>query len=190
MHFTDLFIKRPVLSTVISLLILVLGMRSLDLLPVREYPFTQNAVITVETSYTGADPAVVSGFITTPIERSIAQANGIDYMMSNSTQGYSEIKAYLRLNYDPSKALTDINTKVGAVLNELPKDTLPPTLDISVGNSLHAMYIAFCSDILPNNKITDYLTIGSSCCRNKIIGCQRICYIVRSNFKRCHFRRV
>lgn len=157
MHFTDLFIKRPVLATVISLLILVLGIRSLDLLPVREYPFMQNAVITIETNYTGADPDVMSGFITTPLEQSIAQANGIDYMTSNSTQGYSQIQANLRLNYDPSQALTDINTKVGAVLNELPKDALRPTLDISIGDSFDSLYIGFYSDILPNNKITDYL---------------------------------
>lgn len=157
MHFTDLFIKKPVLAIVISLLILVLGLRSLDLLPVREYPFTENALITITTTYTGAAPETISGFITSPLERSIAQANGIDYMISSSTQGYSQIQAYLRLNYDPSKALIDINTKVGAVLNELPKEALQPTLDISIGDTLDSMYIGFYSDILPNNKITDYL---------------------------------
>src|SRR5690242_6789837 len=107
MKFTDIFIKRPVLATVISLLILVLGLRSLDLLPIRQFPFTQNAVITVSTVYTGADANVVAGFITTPLENSIAQANGIDYLVSNSAQGISTIQAYLRLNYDPNKALNE-----------------------------------------------------------------------------------
>src|SRR3569623_624232 len=105
MKFTDLFIHRPVLATVVSLLILVLRLRSLGLLPIRQYPFTQNAVITVTTAYTGADPALMAGFITTPLEGSIAQANGIDYMTSSSTQGLSTIQANFRLNYDPEKAL-------------------------------------------------------------------------------------
>src|SRR5476651_2208165 len=112
MQFTDIFIKRPVLATVVSALILVLGLRSLGLLPIREYPFTENAVVTVTTTFTGADPAVVAGFITTPLEMSISQANGIDYMTSTSMQNASIISIYLRLNYDPNKALADINTKV------------------------------------------------------------------------------
>src|SRR5689334_4611815 len=109
MHFTDLFIRRPVLASVVSLLILVLGLRALLSLPVRQYPFTENAVITVSSSYIGADPSVIAGFITTPLENSIAQANGIDYMTSTSTQGLSTINANLRLNYDPNKALTEIS---------------------------------------------------------------------------------
>lgn len=157
MKFTDIFIERPVLATVISLLILVLGLRSLGLLPVREYPFTENAVITVTTTYVGADPALIAGFITTPLENSIAQAEGIDYMTSTSTQGVSTISANLVLNYDPNKALTEINTKVNAVLNQLPTQAQQPTLSISVGQTIDSMYIGFYSDKLPNNKITDYL---------------------------------
>jgi multidrug efflux pump len=157
MNFTDLYIKRPVLATVISLMILVLGLRSLWLLPVREFPFTQNAVVTVTTVYTGADPELVAGFITTPLEQSIAQANGIDYMTSTSNQNVSTIVANLRLNYDSQKALTEINTKVNAVLNQLPKDAQLPSITVAIGDVLDAMYIGFYSDILPSNKITDYL---------------------------------
>ena len=91
MQFTDIFIRRPVLATVISLLILVLGLRSINLLPVMQYPFTENAIVTITTTYTGADPAVIAGFITTPLENSIAQANGIDYMTSTSISGVSTI---------------------------------------------------------------------------------------------------
>src|SRR5690242_3157065 len=100
MRFTDLYIKKPVLATVISLLIFTLGLRSIFSLPIRQYPFTQNAVVTVSTTFTGADPALVAGFITTPLENSIAQANGIDYMTSSSTQSLSTIQANLVLNYD------------------------------------------------------------------------------------------
>lgn len=157
MKFTDIFIKRPVLATVISLLILVLGLRSVDLLPVRQFPFTQNAVITVSTAYTGADPDVVAGFITTPLENSIAQANGIDYLVSSSGQSESQIQAYLRLNYDPNKALGEINTKVNAVLNQLPKSAQQPVITIDVGQTIDSMYMGFYSKILPANNITDYL---------------------------------
>ena len=157
MRFTDLFIRRPVLATVVSLMILVLGLRSIGLLQVREYPMTQNAVVTVATFYTGADPSLVAGFITTPLENSIAQANGIDYLTSSSTQSQSIIQASLRLNYDPNKALTEINTKVNAVLNQLPKDAQQPVLSVAIGETIDSMYIGFYSKILPTNKITDYL---------------------------------
>jgi len=157
MNFTDIFIRRPVLATVISLLILVLGLRSMDQLLVREYPETQNAVVTISTTYFGADPDLVSGFITTPLENSIAQANGIDYLTSKSTQGVSIITANLRLNYDPNKALTEITTKVNAVLNQLPRDTQQPVIDVQIGESIDSMYIGFYSNDLPTNKITDYL---------------------------------
>jgi multidrug efflux pump len=157
MRFTDLFIRRPVLATVVSLLILVLGLRSMGVLPIREYPETQNAVVTVSTVYFGADPALVSGFITTPLENSIAQANGIDYLTSSSTQGVSTIQAYLRLNYDSNKALTEINTKVNAVLNQLPREAQQPVISVAVGETIDSMYIGFNSEVLPTNKITDYL---------------------------------
>ena len=158
MRFTDIFIKRPVLATVVSLLILVLGLRAVFSLPIRQYPFTQNAVVTVSTAYTGADPDVIAGFITTPLENSIAQASGIDYLTSSSTQSISTIQAFLRLNYDPLKALSDINTKVTAVLNSLPRGSQQPVITIDVGQTIDAMYIGFYSNTLPRNNITDYLT--------------------------------
>lgn len=157
MQFTDLFIKRPVLATVISLLTLAMGLRAIDSLPIMQYPFTENAVVTVTTTYTGADPAVVAGFITTPLENSIAQANGIDYMTSSSTPGTSTITVNLRLNYDALKALSDINTKVNAVLNQLPKNSQLPVITVTVGQTIDSMYIGFYSKDLPINKITDYL---------------------------------
>ncbi|OZB75078.1 MAG: multidrug efflux protein [Thiomonas sp. 14-64-326] len=156
--FTDIFIDRPVLAVVVSLVILVLGLRSVGLLPVLQYPYTQNAVVTVTTTYPGADANLVASFITTPLENAIAQANGIDYMTSSSVQSSSTITANLRLNYDPDKALTEINTKVNSVLNQLPAAAQKPVLTVSIGQTIDAMYIGFYSDVLKPNQITDYIT--------------------------------
>ncbi|HVS26776.1 MAG TPA: efflux RND transporter permease subunit [Burkholderiales bacterium] len=158
MKFTDLFIKRPVLATVVSLLILLLGMRSLDLMNVRQYPYTTNAIVTVSTVYTGASPDLVQGFITTPLETQIASADGIDYLESSSVQGLSTITAHIKLNYDPNIALTQITSKVNKVRNQLPPGSLDPTIDVSVGDTTAVMYLSFYSDILQSNQITDYLT--------------------------------
>jgi len=126
-------------------------------LPILQYPRTENAIVTITTIYYGADPDVVAGFITTPLENAVAQANGIDYMTSTSQTGTSTISVYLRLNYDPDKALTEINTKVNSVLNQLPVGTLQPTMTVQIGQTIDAMYIGFNSDALAPNQITDYL---------------------------------
>ncbi len=131
MRFTDLFLRRPVLATVVNLVILVLGLRALMSLPVNQYPSTQNAVVTINTAYFGADAQTVAGFITQPLEAAIAQAQGIDYLSSNSLMGASVITATLRLNYDASRALTEINTQVNSVRNQLPP---PSTATGSVGS--------------------------------------------------------
>ena len=157
MNFTDIFIRRPVLATVVSLMILVLGLRAVGSLPILQYPRTENTVVTVTTTYYGADPNVIAGFIATPLENAIAQANGIDYMSSTSQTGVNVISVYLRLNYDADKALTEINTKIQSVLNQLPSGTQQPVLTVKVGQTIDAMYMGFDSDVLPRNKITDYL---------------------------------
>ncbi len=157
MNFTDIFIRKPVLATTISLLILVLGARSLASLSVRQYPKTQNAVVTISTAYYGADAQTVAGFITQPLEAAIAQAQGIDYMSSTSTLGASIITATLRLNYDANRALTEITTQVSSVRNQLPPEAQQPVLSVQVGQTIDAMYMGFFSDVLPNNNVTDYL---------------------------------
>src|SRR5665213_504575 len=126
MNFTDIFVRRPVLATVVSLIILVLGLRAVGSLPILQYPRTENTVVTVSTTYYGADPDVIAGFISTPLENAIAQANGIDYMTSTSQSSVSVITANLRLNYDPDKAVTEINSKVTSVLNQLPPGSQQP----------------------------------------------------------------
>jgi multidrug efflux pump len=157
MHFTDIFIRRPVLATVVSLLILVIGLRALMSLPILQYPQTESAVITVQTVYYGADADTVAGFITTPLENAIAQANGIDYMTSTSQNGVSTITVNLRLNYEATKALTEISAKITSVRNQLPAQAQQPTLTIEVGETIDALYIGFNSDVLEANNITDYL---------------------------------
>ncbi len=157
MNFTDIFIRRPILATVVSMMLLVLGLRALTELPVLQYPRTENAVVTITTAYYGADPDIIAGFITTPLENKIAQANGIDYISSTSHNSLSTITANLRLNFDPNKALTEINTKVNAVLNQLPPEAQTPVLSVKIGQDIDAMYIGFSSDVIPANKITDYL---------------------------------
>ncbi len=157
MNFTDIFIRKPVLATTVSLLILVLGLRSVTDLPVRQFPKTQNAVVTVSTAYYGADAQTVAGFITQPLEAAIAQAQGIDYLSSTSSSGVSTITATLRLNYDANRALTEINTQVNSVRNQLPPESQQPVLTVQVGETVDAMYMGFFSDVLPNNGVTDYL---------------------------------
>ena len=157
MNFTDLFIRRPVLSVVISLLILVLGLRAVFSLPINQYPRTQNAVVTITTNYFGADAQTVAGFITQPLESAIAQAQGIDYLSSNSLMGASIITATLRLNYDANKALTEINTQVSSVRNQLPPQAQQPVLKVQIGQTIDSMYMGFYSNVLPTNNVTDFL---------------------------------
>ncbi|PJJ22014.1 multidrug efflux pump [Janthinobacterium sp. 67] len=158
MNFTDLFIRRPVLAMVVSLLLVVLGLRSLFSLPINQYPKTQNAVVTISTTYYGADAQTVAGFITQPLESAIAQAQGIDYLSSSSSSGVSTITATLRLNYDANRALTEINTQVSSVKNQLPAQAQTPVLTVERGQTTDAMYLGFYSKTLPTNNVTDYLS--------------------------------
>lgn len=157
MKFTDIFIRKPVLATVISLLILLIGLRAALDLNVRQFPEIRNAAVTVTTQYIGADADLVQGFITTPLEREIAAAEGIDYLVSSSSAGVSTIQAFLRLDYDPNAALTQIAAEVNKMRSDLPEDALDPVVQLSVGSDVAAMYLSFYSEILDANQITDYL---------------------------------
>ena len=148
MNFTAIFIKRPVLATVISLLILVLGLRSIFSMPVRQYPEVQSATITVDTVYYGASADVIAGFITSPIEQAMAQAQGIDYITSKSVSSMSTITAHLRLNYDANKALTEINAKVNTVKDQLPTNAQDPRISIETAGSFASMILTFTSDTM------------------------------------------
>ncbi|MBU3613387.1 efflux RND transporter permease subunit [Polynucleobacter sp. Latsch14-2] len=157
MNWTDIFIRKPVLSLVVSALVLVFGLKAIGSLPVNQYPQTQNAIVTITTSYYGADPETIAGFITQPLEASVAQAQGIDYLSSTSVSGTSTIIATLKLNYDSNAALTQIQTQISAVKNQLPPQAQQPVLTVQVGQSTDAMYMGFYSDEIQNNATTDYL---------------------------------
>jgi multidrug efflux pump len=156
--FTDHFIRRPVLAMVVNLVILIAGIQAYFSLNVRQYPRNENAVITVTTAYIGADADLVRGFITTPIERAVAAADGIDYIESSSSQGISMVKAVLKLNYDGNKALAEISTKVDQVRGDLPPESEVPILTIETADSQFASaYLRFGSSVLEPNEVTDYL---------------------------------
>jgi multidrug efflux pump len=158
MKFTDIFIRRPVLALVINLLIIIAGLQAIRSLNVRQYPRSDNSVVTVSTVYVGASAELVRGFITTPMERSIAAADGIDYLESQSIQGLATIKARLKLNYDPIKALSEISAKVDQVRGDLPPEAEVPTINVESADSQFASaYLSFTSDVLKQNEITDYL---------------------------------
>jgi len=158
MNFTDLFIKRPVVSIVVSVLILLAGFQAASDLTVRQYPKSDVSVINIQTAYIGASAELVKGFITTPLERAVASAEGIDYVESSSTLGFSDIKVHLKLNFDPIRSMAEINAKVNAVRGELPPEAEVPALSIiSADSEFAAAYLSFTSDILSQNQITDYL---------------------------------
>src|SRR6201992_1689952 len=130
MKLTALFIKRPVLAMVVNLVILIAGLQAIRSLSVRQYPRSDISVIQVTTVYVGANADLVRGFITTPMERAIASADGIDYLESQSSQGVSIIRARLRLNYDSTKALSEIGSKVDQVRGDLPPEAQVPVINI------------------------------------------------------------
>ena len=158
MRFTDLFIKRPVLAIVVNLVILIAGLQSIRALSVRQYPRSDIAVVRVSTAYVGANADLVRGFITTPLERVIASADGIDYMESSSAQGLSTITVHLKLNYDTNDALTQIQAKVAQVRNDLPPEAEAPIIEVeNADTQFAALYLSFSSADLDQNQITDYL---------------------------------
>ncbi len=158
MRFTDIFVRRPVLSTVISLLILLIGVRSAMEMEVRQYPLLENTTVNVTTVYPGASSELVKGFITTPLQQAVAEADGIDYLTSTSSQGVSTITATMELNYDSNDALAEIQAKVASQRNVLPQAALDPVISSNTGSDTALMYIAFYSETLPVPQITDYLT--------------------------------
>ena len=158
MHFTDIFIRRPVLASVVSLLILLIGLRSFFDLPLRQYPELQNTVITISTSYPGASGELMQGFITQPIEQAVASTEGIDYITSTSNQGQSRVQVYIKLNYDPNRAMTDVMAKVQQVKYLIPQEANDPVILKSTGQTTAVMYIGFSSPTLNGAAISDHLS--------------------------------
>src|SRR5471032_1252732 len=156
--FTDLFIRKPVLAIVISLVILLAGAQAWRSLTVRQYPRSENSSVSIGTVYTGASAELVRGFVTTPIEQAVASAEGIDYIESNSLQGFSLVNVRLKLNYDPIRALAEITAKVNQVRNDLPPEAQVPSISAqSADSQIASCYMSFSSKILSQSQITDYL---------------------------------
>src|SRR5215813_3270188 len=183
MKFTDLFVRRPVLALVVNLVVLIAGLQSIRSLSVRQYPRSDIAIVRVSTVYVGANADLVRGFITTPLERVIASADGIDYLESSSAQGLSNITVHLKLNYDTNAALTQIQAKVAQVRNQLPPEAEAPVIDVQTADTQYAaMYIGFSSENLQANQITDYLTRAVQPKLSAISGVQRADILGNRNF--------
>src|SRR5690348_14007889 len=183
MKITDIFIRRPVLAIVVNLVILIAGIQSIRSLSVRQYPRSDIAVITVSTAYIGANADLVRGFITTPLERVIASADGIDYLESSSAQSVSTITVHLKLNYDTNAALTQIQAKVAQVRNTLPPEAEAPVIEMATAdNQFAAMYIGFSAKDLDGNEITDYLTRVVQPKLSAINGVQRADFLGNRTF--------
>jgi multidrug efflux pump len=156
-RWTDIFVRRPVLASVVSLLILLIGLRSIFMLELREYPATKTTVVTIRTAYPGASAESIQGFITTPLQQAVAEANGIDYISATSTQGMSSIEAHMRLNYDTNAAMSEIQAKVASQRNQLPQDAQDPVISSTTGDNMALVYVAFYSDVMAPSQINDYL---------------------------------
>jgi len=183
MKLTDLFIRRPVLAIVVNLVIIIAGLQAIRSLNVRQYPKLESATVTVRTPYVGANAELVRGFITTPLERSIAAADGIDFIESQSTQGLSTINVRLKLNFPSASALADISARVNQVRQELPPEAEVPAINIEPSDSqVAAMYLSFGSNILEDNQVTDYLTRVVQPRLSAIAGVQRADILGARNF--------
>ncbi|MBC9252070.1 acriflavine resistance protein B [Pseudomonas alcaligenes] len=158
MAFTDPFIRRPVLATVVSLLIILLGFQAFSKLVIRQYPQMENALITVTTAYPGANAETIQGYITQPLQQSLASAEGIDYMTSTSQQNFSTISIYARIGANSDRLFTELLAKANEVKNQLPQDAEDPVLSKEAADASALMYISFYSDELSNPQITDYLS--------------------------------
>ena len=159
MHFTDIFVKRPVLAIVVSLLILIAGIQAVSSLSIRQYPRNENSTVTINTVYIGASAQLVRGFITTPLERAVSGADGVAYVSSTSQLGLSTVSVRLELNYDPIKALSEISSKVNQVRGDLPTEAEIPVINVeSADSTVASAYLSFTSDILQPNQVTDFLT--------------------------------
>ncbi len=174
MAFTDLFIRRPVLAAVVNLVIIIAGLQAIRSLNVRQYPKSDNASIVINTVYVGASADLVKGFVTEPLERAIAEADGVEYIESQSAQSLSTITARLRLNQDATQALAQVSAKVDQVRNDLPPEAEVPVISIvSADSEFASLYLSFASDTLAQNEITDYLVRSVQPRLSAVEGVQR-----------------
>jgi multidrug efflux pump len=156
--FTDIFIRHPVLAIVVNLVILLIGYRALNRLPVQQYPKLESATVQITTVYTGASAETVRGFLTTPIERAVSAISGVDYIDSTSRAGISIINVRLKLNHDSTAALAEITARLQQVRAELPQEALPPVVEVQRADRPYAtFYLSFSSKERSIPQLTDWL---------------------------------
>ena len=152
---TDIFIRRPVLALVLSAVMLLLGLQAASQLTLREYPEVEKSVIYVTTVYPGASAETVQGFVTTPLQRRIAAAKGVEYVTSESNPGISEIQVWVRLGENSTDVLGEVITKVNEAKFELPREVEDPVVTNRTGGD-SMMYLALLSDEMSVQQLADY----------------------------------
>jgi multidrug efflux pump len=157
MRFTDIFIRRPVFAITLSLIVLLIGILSFTKLTIRQFPQIEASVISIHTAYSGATADLMEGFVTTPIENAIAGVDGIDYVTSSSTQGLSTITVNLKLGFDVNQATNDISNQISSIRWKLPEEIDDPVISQQDPNARPILYIAFSSQRMTLEEITDYL---------------------------------
>lgn len=158
MHFTDVFLRRPVLALVVSTLILLFGIMAFNKLPVRQYPMLETSTITITTQYPGASSELMQGFVTQPISQAVASVEGIDYLSSTSTQGKSLVTVRMQLNSNSINALTEVMAKVNQIRYKLPEEAYDPVIERTSGGFTSVAYVAFSSEQLSMPEVADYIS--------------------------------
>ncbi len=158
MQFIEFFIRKPILSLLVSLFILLVGLKSLLLLPTRLYPSISPSVINIQTSYPGAPAQLIEGFVTTPLENTLGGIEGVDVMRSSSRQGNSQITLQFKLGYDLTKAMANVSNAMASIRKQLPKAVLDPIIDTKDPDANPSLFISFTSNTLSLPAITDYLS--------------------------------
>ena len=155
MKFTDIFIQRPVLAIVIAAVMLLVGLQAGTQLSLREYPEVEKSQIFVTAVYPGASARTVQGFVTTPLQRRIASAKGVDYVTSESNPGLAQISVYVRLGENSTDVLTEVITKINEARFELPQEVEDPVVTHRTGGDA-MMYLALLSDQMSVQQTADY----------------------------------
>jgi multidrug efflux pump len=154
---TDYFIKRPVLSLVVSTMIVLLGVQAFFDTQVRQYPELETSVITITTAYPGASAELIQGFVTTPVQQVVSSTKGIDFVRSSSRNSVSTVEVHMKLGVDADVALTEVSTKVSSIRGELPAETEDPIIAKLAAEGFALAYYSFYSETLSDVEITDYL---------------------------------
>lgn len=173
--FMDIFVNRPVLAIVLSLLIVLAGLSSASKISVQQFPKIESASLEINTNYVGAAPDVVKGYVTEPIERVASTVPGVDYVDSVTTSGSSKVTAWLQLNHDTTSALAELTTKLGQIRFELPAGAEDPSVQVRRADAPYAVfYLDVNSPLLSRDETTDYTTRNIIPALSDLPGVQKV----------------